>query len=264
MKRGIFGPWIGEFGWELMSWQGYVRKRALEFDEVVVCAPPLSYALYSDFSNRFIPVTVRTGISDCWRREGIDRAEEVLLEISAHKLNGTLITPPGLIQPNLQTFTKFGIAGSNGYDVLVHARHPVGKRPDHSYAQEKWNQLVRKLTDNGLRVGAIGTQAYLPDSAEDLRDHGLQSTMNLIASSGFVAGPASGPMLLSLLCDTPVLCWTDVAFYSAVKCTNRDRLEKVWNPFNTQTSVAELGWDPEPEKLYPLFMEAANKWRLRG
>ena len=25
MKRLIAGPWVGEFGWELFAWQGYIR-----------------------------------------------------------------------------------------------------------------------------------------------------------------------------------------------------------------------------------------------
>lgn len=265
MKRVIFGTWIGEFGWELMSWQGYCRKRAEEFDEIVILAPASSEALYADFANRFVPVTPRTGIADCWRREGADLAEMRLIEITAHRLNGAVIVPYGLIPLANQKFIRYGQADPILYfDVVIHARAAIGKRPYHSYSQEKWDKVLELLLRENLSVCAIGTQAFLPQGAIDQRAGSLQHTMNIMASSSVVAGPASGPMLLSLLCKTPIVTWCDKITYPAIKATNRKRFEELWNPFNVQSIIAdELGWDAEPERVFGKIMEALKLWRLR-
>ncbi len=46
----IVVPYVGEFGWELMNWQGRVRHLARldDFERVVVCAQPDRRPLYAD------------------------------------------------------------------------------------------------------------------------------------------------------------------------------------------------------------------------
>ena len=34
MKTLIAGPWVGEFGWELAAWQGYIRALSKNFDHL--------------------------------------------------------------------------------------------------------------------------------------------------------------------------------------------------------------------------------------
>ena len=53
MKRILFYPlYSGELGWELMVWQGFIRKAAEEFDEVHgVCFEPFKH-LYEDFTDK--------------------------------------------------------------------------------------------------------------------------------------------------------------------------------------------------------------------
>ena len=62
---GFFGPWYGEFGWELLTWQAFCRKKAKEFDHVYVSSFPGMEALYKDFA-RFIPHRHATRALD-WR-----------------------------------------------------------------------------------------------------------------------------------------------------------------------------------------------------
>ena len=35
-KTLIAGPWVGEFGWELFAWHGYVRTLAKQYDRIII------------------------------------------------------------------------------------------------------------------------------------------------------------------------------------------------------------------------------------
>lgn len=261
MSRLVAGPWLGEFGWELMSWQGYIRKRAKEFDEVYVCGPAASQALYSDFVTRYIPYDSRVGIKNCWRREQPNYPELSSLEANL-KMGGPLLKPGGLISCDKQDFIPFGRKQSQlSFDVVVHARKPIGKHPEHSYSQENWDELMTGLLDAGLRVAAIGTEAFLPAGAADMRERDLSEVLDLIASCKFTAGPSSGPTLLSLLCKTPTLVWTDKRWWSAIRGTDRERIETIWNPLRTASIIADdAGWNASPELLLTEFKKAGDRW----
>jgi len=55
----LFGPFIGEFGWELCYWQGWVRKYSKSFSnsKIYISSFEKSYPLYKDFINKFIPIS---------------------------------------------------------------------------------------------------------------------------------------------------------------------------------------------------------------
>ncbi|RLC60926.1 MAG: hypothetical protein DRI48_11365, partial [Chloroflexi bacterium] len=52
-KRLFVGPWIGEFGFEVMN-LGVVRRLKQYFEEVIVCSRPGSRALYDGVADEFI------------------------------------------------------------------------------------------------------------------------------------------------------------------------------------------------------------------
>src|SRR4029077_21297644 len=46
-KRNLFaGPYAGEFGWELMQWQGFVRARRAPYEQVHVLTYPRRELFY--------------------------------------------------------------------------------------------------------------------------------------------------------------------------------------------------------------------------
>ena len=55
-KNILFGAWVGEFGWELFNWQGYVRHicEINDFDNVVIGTRASNCFLYQDFATSFI------------------------------------------------------------------------------------------------------------------------------------------------------------------------------------------------------------------
>ena len=54
-KTLFAGPWLGEFGWELLCWQGFVRKVSRGYERTVVYCPAGREALYADFADTVIP-----------------------------------------------------------------------------------------------------------------------------------------------------------------------------------------------------------------
>ncbi len=54
----FFGPFIGEFGWELVHWHGwlrYIKKKYLNNKKLIVSSFPGRYPLY-EFADEFIPI----------------------------------------------------------------------------------------------------------------------------------------------------------------------------------------------------------------
>lgn len=248
MERLAAGPWVGEFGWELMSWQGYLRKLAKQFDEVIVCGQGGHDYFYRDFASEYIPYD-RSGTKDCWWAARSPEDDKVIRNL---RRKGRLIRPYGLIPFTEQTFIKFGDAAQGkAADILVHARRPIGKRPGHAWPLDKWDVLVERLRAAGLSVAAIGTAADCPKGAEDRRGLPMAHLVDDIAASALVIGPSSGPMHLASLCGTPHLVWTGTEHYSAIRANNRMRYESKWNPLKTPCHIVdEFGWVPPVDALF--------------
>ena len=246
--RLIAGPWVGEFGWELMSWQGYVRAASENFDETICFAPEGHRALYDDFADRFVPVRVSGGVRDCWKLEGA-ASEKFRLNMAVSGFDGARLQPSGFVSPSEQKFIRFGdpSKASARYDLLFHVRGPIGKKKNHAWSIEFAERVAEILLDDGLSGATIGSPAQSLNlrGMADLRGMALGALMNEIAAAGVVVGPSSGPMHLASLCGTPHVVWTDKAYYSAAGCTNRDRYERIWNPLNAPVDVIDdFGWSP--------------------
>ena len=72
MSRLIAGPWVGEFGWELFLWQGYVRSLSKYFKETICIGRDSSHYLYKDFCTKYIAFNKRTGSSNMWLMNNFD------------------------------------------------------------------------------------------------------------------------------------------------------------------------------------------------
>jgi hypothetical protein len=256
MKRLIAGPWIGEFGWELMSWQAYVRKLAKGYDEVVVSTFFGHEPLYRDFATKVITHKL-AGVKDCWRMPGAHPVRLRQLHEQLGDIDGDFVRPERIVGPDEQEFIRYGRPDHvKSFDVVVHARARVGKRPHHSYPKYNWDVVVKKLTDQGLSVAAVGTESFLPEGAANMRMLDLGHLMDLIAGSVVCVGPSSGPMHLASLCGTSHVVWTDKQWYSAIRSSNRKRYEETWNPHKTPCTVLdEFGWCPPPEVVVDAVLE---------
>ena len=204
MKRLVAGPWTGELGWELMSWQGYLRKRAEGCEEVIVCGPSGHECLYSDFSTRYIPYD-HSGMRDCWwTRKGSADHTEIVKQLDQL---GERVKPTRFAREE-QQFIQFGdVTNGELTDVLLHARSAFGTRPGHSWPLDHWNMLVADLQRVGLKVAAIGSRegAMCPAGASDWRGLSMRKLMDTMAATRLVIGPSSGPMHLAAAVGTPVV-----------------------------------------------------------
>jgi hypothetical protein len=260
----IAGPWVGEFGWELMSWQGAIRKLA-ESRSVIVCCQRGHGDLYRDFAHRIIEHDIDIRRPDCWRGTVVDHTAFNLL-IGELAVQGKLLGPSGVIPIEVQKFIKYGTPDrtlENRFDVIIHARAPIND-PKRAWPPEKWEMLTEILMDHNLRMASIGTQAYYPKITADLRNIPLNETMDLMAGATMVIGPSSGPLHLASLCGTPHIVWTDNKFWSAARMNNRTRYEKAWNPLGTPCKVLDAsGWDPPVETVASLVLQGIKEWSNR-
>lgn len=289
---------LAEFGWELMSWQGVVRRKAHEFDEIVICTTRGLEALYSDMTDKFITHNVPL-LRDCFEQRKIhdvrawrayrDRIDATIKGMQNNGHEVTYLRAKKYVPIDKQLFVPYGhredaLARGDLYDVLLHARNKESNNKYYriyNWAIEKWNVVVQALLKRGLRVAAIGTKsgAFLPEGAADLRGIDLQRLMDMMAASTLVIGPSSGPMHLASLCKAPHLVWTGKQWSSTIKAFNAERYEWKWNPFRTKCymvvkdnpdlSAAEVvraveraldGQEPEDKPTEIPGRAAATKW----
>lgn len=242
------GPWVGEFGWELMHWQGFLRKLAPRYRKVVVSCRAGQEALYADFAHEFVLHDVR-GTADCNRLLQVDNPQELERVLALVPAGADLLRPLGAQPHSRQIFRKFGTSRQElSTDILIHPRGR-GHGSDRNWSRGNWESLLELLAPLGLKVGCIGlssaTQSLSGDFLE-LRDRPLSETLDVMASTRLVVGPSSGPMHLASLCGTPHLVWTDKTRY-ARGLTNRTKYERTWNPHGAHALVLEeWGFQPPP------------------
>lgn len=266
MGKTLFaGPYVGEFGWELFGWQGYLRSMSKDYDKVIIATRPLNHAIYGDFADEIVsyrPQGNKTRYTKCndWvDPDFYDKFEfDDLIPSQVMLVNWK---PSGYYNVNRkyipegvkQKFVKYGKKKPNkGYDILVHARRTNKlKSGVRNWGGGNWLQLVDRL--RGYHIASIGTSegAMWVPGTDDLRDIGMGYLMDIMASSRLVMGGSSGPMHLASLCGTPHLVWSTPI--------NRTRYTRDWNPFNTKCIFYDKeGFKPSVdsiEKLARDYME---------
>jgi hypothetical protein len=266
MKILIVDASLAEFGWELMSWQGFVRREATGYDQVVVCTTAGREALYSDFTNQFLVHNVPL-VRDCFEQRKIyDKPAweayrmKINKRIKALKAAGheiTILTAKKYISTDEQTFVKYGkaeraIARGDIFDIIVHARNKESHNPYYqiyNWPIERWNKVVEALCEHKLTVAAIGTKndALLPIGAVDMRGIDLCRLTDMLAASRLVVGPSSGPMHLASLCGVPRFVWASKQWSSAIGAYDRERYMQKWNPFRTTCKVIDDDPNVQPD-----------------
>lgn len=273
------GPWVGEFGWELFCWQGYLRKIAPQFDQVIVCGRSGHEVLYGDFCDQYVTYEVSEKADlagplcrdfeyndvhlkyiknyKAWQRAQHPEDTDIVDLLPADFGREAIWIPPqSFLVPYTtrmklpgfegQEFRLYGEAEKSlAYDIIIHARaveSENARKVERNWAHHKWRELLEKFS--GLRVGSIGSVggAWAFDKTEDLRGIPLAQLVNVLRSSKCIIGPSSGPMHLAALCDCPQVVWsTD---------QNIGRYTVDWNPFKTKNiMITEKGFDPDVQDV---------------
>lgn len=244
MAKLFAGPWVGEFGWELFGWQGYLRKIAKDYDEIIICSRSGHEVLYEDFMTQYVPEDPKQTETDMAGLKGYvyKNIHDKYLE------KGETWIQPTRYHKEEQEFIKFG-APKEGmeYDVLFHARHtPKHGTGLRNWPLHKWRSLADHLK---CKIGCIGSidASLLIEDTDDLRGTPLYELADVLASSKLLIGPSSGPIHFGSLCGTPHLVWGRQAGYVF---DNKDRYETIWNPLNTPIHfIPDMGWDPSVQTV---------------
>lgn len=248
------GPWVGEFGWELLCWQGFLRKVSRGYTTTWVHCPAGREALYADFAARILPHAPYKGTAECDIVKEKDVMARALAEARALAPEGAdFLHPPLGFQPlRRQEFIAFGKSRRElAVDILF---HPRGRSfgAHRNWERDKWEDLLARLAGRGYRLGCLGVRsatAEIEGPFADHRDKPLAETLDIIASARLVLGPSSGPMHLASLCRVPHLVWTDRRRYARGH-SSRDKYERLWNPLGAEALVLdEHGFDPPVEAV---------------
>ena len=267
MNKLIVGPWVGEFGWELYAWQGYIRALSRNFEHTTVISRPGSEALYSDFCDIFVPWVPTGGLTDSFFMHDVDVKKEWMHAVKSAKIplskGTTVFTPRRLGFPPHTHYEQFLMIGNymiapeyitygkkaeRTYDYIFHARsRPL--RPQDNWSIENWNELRNLLGDK--RIACIGTTAEstLIEGTDDLRDLPLGELFDLLHNAECAFGPSSGPMHLASLCGLPHVVWSIP--------DNKIRYETNWNPLQTPVLFdSTADWHPTAAHIHDVF----KKW----
>jgi len=259
----IAGPWIGEFGWEMFAWQGYMRALSRHFRRTIIICRSGSKDIYKDFADEYVFCDKHTGMVDSFYMHGFDINTELrslIMENELHLNENITVCPPRRIGlPPSTHYTESATFGnisiipeyiifngntSTSYDYVFHARNR-DLRSEDNWSVNKWQKLLKLL---GGKVASIGskTESLLIEGTDDLRGVDLQTTFGVIGESKCVFGPSSGPMHMSSLCNTPHVVWS--------RPENRVRYEENWNPHKTPVLfLDEHSWHPDAEYVYQKY-----------
>lgn len=270
----IAGPWLGEFGWELFAWHGYIRALSEYFDETICIARKNSKHLYVDFADEVLAYDDDAGVPDMFfmpnvtidanllnqilQENNIDISDKQVVWCPARKIG----QPPFTHHSEEMSFGSLNIKPKyvilenefKKYDYVFHIRNRPLRMED-NWAIEKWSKLLKLLTINNETVACIGTKkssGHIP-GAEDLRDIPMDELIGVLSNTECCFGPSSGPMHLASLCNTPHVVWS--IMYNYERYTNN------WNPHKTPNLfLGEHDWHPEPEYVYEKF----KVWKEQG
>jgi len=250
-------PFFGEFGWQLMRWQGYVRSEAKKYKKVVVCCETGYEYLYQDITSEIWHYDKPKGmVRDMCR--GLFKDREVSLcdgwGISDPKptIHNSNILCPGKWLSNpycelTQEFIRFGRSVQRLNIVLFHARN--AQYSYRNWPLSKWIELNNKINVETASVGTRTESLYIPGTT-DLRGIPLNQLADLMRKSAVLVTPSSGIAHFASLCELPHVVWSDSRRW-AMGLTNEYRYKVAWNPFHTHcTFITHEQWQPDVESVY--------------
>lgn len=238
----VAGPYVGEFGHELMDWQPWVRAQVARHAEVHVITYPGRDFLYPGCQVHYHDVALETA---GYKHGRFSPAQlEAMAREKAAKLglkNYDLMTALHICTSRHQRFllpAKYELLGGlpaagTMHDVAFHFRQVKKDGPDQSrnYPLELCDRVVQFCRVQGLSFFCIGhpRYSYCPVGVEDRRTEDLAASVAAIRSARLLAGELSGPMHLAQLAGTPILIWAPGQW-------RLDNCER-WNVFRVPTYI---------------------------
>jgi len=264
----FIGPFVGEFGHELFSWQAHMREYAKDFDHVIASSRHEYKLLYEDFCDEFLVFDPGTYNSSHF--SVLENKNEVreLFEALYTKYNKSL--EYNVISPNIDNnvtifsqlkampvdYKKFGRKDASlEYDIVIHPRSfsqfrgpMVEQKQSRDWAPHKWTELVDRLQQKGYKIASVGlsTSVFYVEGTDNLTDIPLCKLADVLCSSRCIVGASSGPLHFAALCNCKQVVWSD--------SSNKQRYLKDWNPFGVDVVFHDSdGWGPCVDKVMELI-----------
>jgi hypothetical protein len=265
----VTAPYVGEIGWELLSWQGRVRRVFTDgdYDRVIVLGSAGKAAFYDgmplEYRNvdlGYLPGTafedrrVITTTNECVSTERLrqcvgDVVQSTVLELTEQgdtaevlwpEYNGTLWS---CNEPH-QTFIQYQRPVVNQpaapWVVLVQRTRSFG---DENWSASDWAELQQRLEAQGVH-----TSVYPCDS---------EAAITMLSGCDLAVGQTTGGMHLAMLCGCPILTWSFYDFLLWLwEITNRQRFETWWNPFGSPVILRDVRQLPTPQSAADQVMRA--------
>lgn len=249
----FFGPWIGEFGWEVATWQAWCRKQARNYDKAYVCSFPDMEALYTDFAE-FVPHGHLTR-TDMWI-PGV-HVDYSKVDFSVPSGVDTIVQPIREFSVD-GDFIKFGDKPNEQFECLIHVcNHSDPRKHYKNYPIESWQRVVADLPRETACIGT-GSDLYI-EGTTDLRGIPLDQLMNYMAGCKVVVGGSAGPMHLACFCGATIVVWAP-GHKTFVGGPLETRYKTLWNPFGTKVYyIVADDWCPDPNVVLTNVLSALKE-----
>ena len=238
-------PWIGELGWQLFCWQGFIRKLAQKYDRTIVACRTGEDLLYDDFADDIVHYNPEFEETDmCNNRKEPKSRVRNFCEDRTRDMRHVKILPndayPGRWWLNeewrkRQLFVSFGRHHdiAQGFDVLMIVRKTAKcNTAFRDWPREHAQEFTNHMCYLGLSVACVGKSdsATCTVGAVDLRDLSLDKLSQVMARSRVIVGPQSGPIHFGSLCLLPQVSWQTCPEHATRTVTH-------WNPFGVPSEV---------------------------
>lgn len=251
----VAGPYVGEFGHELMDWQPWVRAQVGRYEQVHVITYPGRDYLYPGCQVHHHDVALETagykhGRFSPAQLAAMARQKAAELGLQDYDLMTALNICTTRHQRHLlpARFELLGEPPAAGAvrDVAFHFRQVNKAGPDdtRNYPLELCDRVVEFCRARGLEFFCIGhpRYSYCPPGVADRRTEDLAASVAAIRSARLLAGELSGPMHLAQLSGTAILIWAPGQW----RLDNCAR----WNVFQVPTYiVTNEVRHPSPEEV---------------
>lgn len=237
LKPIVAGPFLGELGWELFCWQGWLRRESTRRPVYVACRGGHEF-LYEDFAagggpNNRLP----------W--DGSDRFKNDSVQIIPPNHRLVFYSPVKPLAPAFkrQNWFEYQIGEPSG-GLVIHARQRRDLRAEDNWPH--WSALAEWLAKQGRDVTWIGAREAAwahPEIGVDARGATLRETAGLVRGAT-VIGTSSGPMHLAALSGAKQLVIITPA-------KNHRRYLRDWNPFKVPVTFSDhqCGWRPPADSM---------------
>jgi len=229
------GPWVGEFGWELFCWHGFLRKLARKFDRVMIACRTGHDLLYADFATDIVHYDPDIEETDMWMNRSCPDLRNFHSYYTKESENLKVVpidTYRAVWWPAekfdvRQTLVSYGMQDDGvGFDVLIVVRDTQKCRTGfRNWPAAHAEEFVSRMRGLGFTVACVGKSksALWVPGATDYRNLPLTKLAQLMANSRVIVGPQCGPIHFGTLCLLPQVCWQ-------TKPAHAVRTQTHWNP----------------------------------